>query len=223
MSERKLPPPPLQIPYDKLSRRGLGGFDRATTERMFAELAGYYEALWIECEALRERVARLDAEAVSQEDRGRLLGEALIDAKRAAVKIREEARREAELAGRKVRAKGEKAIRKAEREAKVKAAEILADARREQERLQSEIERVQGFAAETHEELSSFLLAALRWYKQAADRQEPMVGMESLEDALGESLRDLSEPDQTEPEASAEFEALLDPEPSTEPSDPAAA
>lgn len=168
MAEREFPPPPLHAPFERLPQRH-GGYERQATRELFEELADYYEALWLECARLREVEANLLTELEGRRAAEPSTDAALAEAAETAAAIREEAHREALLALRKVRKRAEKEARRIERNAAVSAAEIVEHARRERREIEREIARMGRFANETRDELSSFLMAALEWYRRGRD------------------------------------------------------
>lgn len=173
MSERPYPVPPLRIPFDSLPHR-FGGYDRAAIETLLEELSGFYEALWLECATLREREAELKAELAGREEAKQPVDVGL-DSTESAAAITEDTRREAQLALKKARENATKTARRMEREARARATEIVSDARRERREIELETERMGTFASETREELSSFLLAALKWYMQGLEEGAPAM------------------------------------------------
>lgn len=226
MSNQQLPVPPLQIPFDSLQSK-FGGYDRAATRKLLEELAAAYEAVWVECAALRKTEAELRAELAHPKEVG---SPVLVDTAGSAAEVVEEARREAQLALKKARRRAEKVARRAEREARAKADKIVSDARREIERelareaelpaaagladptgsgaeivdearreaqlvlkkaqtkaekiikdarrdrreVELEIDRLGAMASETRDELSSFLLAAVKWYRDERNGKPPL-------------------------------------------------
>lgn len=203
MGERpSLPVPPLRIPFENMRSR-VGGYDRDVTRRVFEDIAGFYEALWLQHEALRAAEAELRAALAEREDVTEQ-GGALSDDE-SAVALREEARREAELALRKVRKKAEKEARRIEREAVTKAAEIVEQARRERREIELENQHIGTFASETREELSSFLLAALKWYKRGLDGGAPDLGprLEAELEARSEAAEEIPERGELEARATS--------------------
>jgi cell division septum initiation protein DivIVA len=201
--DESLPVPPLQFPSSSLARK-MHGYDRAATESLFAQVAASYEAVWLECARLREKIAEMEQqlEAVQTdvdryEDQKRLLGEAMIDTKRSAAAIqeearqeaaaiKEEARREAEALVRDARAEADTMIEKVEPQVQAKAEEILSSAEQERDRLEGEIERLREFSNDTQHELFSFLVAALKWHKSSVAESERIPEAEALEEMLGD-------------------------------------
>jgi cell division septum initiation protein DivIVA len=160
MSESRLPVPPLRIPVESLSR-SLAGYDRDATRKLFEHLAGAYEALWLECGALRKREAEL-GDALAQRDQAEEeIALALIHAARAAYVIRQDARKEARLAMKKARERAASVQRRQELQASATAEAIVGNARRELRELELEIERLGRVARETRGEVSVRLKAVL--------------------------------------------------------------
>jgi cell division septum initiation protein DivIVA len=215
--DESLPVPPLQFPSSSLARK-VHGYDRAATESLFGQVASSYEAVWLECARLREKIVELEqqlekvkTEVDRYEDQKRLLGEAMIDTKRSAAAIqeearqevaaiKEEARKEAEAILGEARAKADTIIEKVEPEVQAKAQEILSSAKQERARLEGEIERLREFANDTQHDLFSFLVAALKWHKSSVEESERIPEAEALEEILG----DLSVADSAPARAGAE-------------------
>jgi cell division septum initiation protein DivIVA len=154
------PVPPLTPPS---LPKSAAGYSRKATDEFIAELAGFYETVWLERkrlqdkvkalevvaaerEVLKREVDRLQASLEAQTKRQQLVTGALYSAERFAESIKEEARREAEAA-----------LRKARRQAK----EVVAAARRERDALQQETSRLQALAQRTRADLTQTLMSAL--------------------------------------------------------------
>jgi cell division septum initiation protein DivIVA len=163
-----LPVPPLRFPSSSLPRR-VSGYDREATERLFEKLASSYEQLWLECSQLREQMSAFAAEVERFEEEKRLLASALVEVKESTVAIMEDARQEAEAMLRKARQRADETFARAEQEAQTRAERAVSEAKRERGRLQEEIARLRAFAAETHRELSSFLLTTLDRHAETVD------------------------------------------------------
>jgi cell division septum initiation protein DivIVA len=191
--DESLPVPPLQFPSSSLAKKSRG-YDREATEDLFDKVASSYEKLWLECSQLREearklqeQIGELQAEAGGYKDQERLLGKAMLDAKRSAAAIEEEALKTAEAIVDEARAEAEQMIEKVEPEAQARAKQIVADAEEERIRLEEEIEHLREFTDDTQRDLSSFLTAALKWHKRSLERGPAMPEAEALE-ALLESM-----------------------------------
>jgi len=152
--------PPLRFPSSSLPRR-MSGYDRGATERLFEKVASSYEQLWLECSQLREQMSAFAAEVDRFEEEKRLLASALVEVKQSTAAITEDARQEAEAMLRKARQKADETIARAEQAAHARAERAVSEAKQERGGLEEEIARLRAFAAETHRELSSFLLTAL--------------------------------------------------------------
>jgi cell division septum initiation protein DivIVA len=198
--DESLPVPPLQFPSSSLSRK-VNGYDRDATEELFNKVASSYERLWLEYSQLKgqasemhEQLGPLLQELTRYKEEERLLGAAMIEANRSAAAMKEEARREAEAIVSEAQslvdtmvdeaqAQADKMREEIEPEVQAKVKQILTTAQEERARLEGEIERLREFSNETHENLSSFLVAALKWHRSNLDGQ-PIPEAEALEDVL---------------------------------------
>ena len=173
-----LPVPPLRFPSSSLPRK-MSGYDREATERLFEKVASSYERLWLDCSQLREQMSAFAAEVDRFEEERRLLASALVEVKQSTAAIKEDARHEAEAMLRKARQRADETIARAEQEAQARAERAVSEAKRERVRLEEEIARLRAFAAETHRELSSFLLTALDRHAETVDADPLGAGAQS--------------------------------------------
>jgi cell division septum initiation protein DivIVA len=161
-------------------KRSVGGYDRGSTDRVLADIAGSYDKVWRhrdelrnELEELEKRVAdggehakeveRLRAELTQREQIDHKLRNTLLAAERAAEKYKEEAR-----------ASAAQAVKKAQE----KAEEIVGSARSEQRRLQRELEHLRKLERQTRESYKRFLESALGEI-QPQERPEPVSPLAS--------------------------------------------
>ncbi len=158
-------PPPAFEPDDIPG--ALFGYDRYSTEKRLAELAERYREVLAAQAARDERVHELERELFRRQRDERLIGETLVAAHRDAQMIRERARSEAQETLSTARKRAAKMLHDAEAEAQAKAKELVESAERERQTLVAEANRAKSFIEETHEQLSEFLLAAVKWYEQA--------------------------------------------------------
>lgn len=172
-------------------------------------MSGRIRALVQERTERERRIGELEQELERNRENQRLIGETLVSAREEAEAIREEARRSAEQDLGSAREQGEQIIAEAEQAANVRVAAmiveaqerrqaIIAEAREERQALLDEAGRARAFVDQTHEQLSDFLLAAVRWYEQAKPSTEDQSStgeaetspndLSSMSDALTASL-----------------------------------
>lgn len=154
---------------DLTLKRSVGGYDRAETDRLLADLVESYSKVWreradlgdevadlreqlakaadtAELDELRERVVQLEADLTPYRELERRLRNALLSAEHAAERLKAEARREAELTVKKAREKAE---------------QIVESAQEELGRLESEIRRLEAHESELRTSYRDFLRSAL--------------------------------------------------------------
>jgi cell division initiation protein len=107
--------------------KGLMGYKRAATDKLFAEIATSFEDVWRERADLADKVDQLEADITRYKEIESLLRETLISAERTASQLKEQARKEAEIIL---------------TEAHAEARKVQHDARRENERLVVESRRI---------------------------------------------------------------------------------
>ena len=73
------------------------GYERAHTDRLFAEIAASFEDVWRERADLADKVEALEADIVRYKELEGLLRTTLVSAERAATDLKEQARREADV------------------------------------------------------------------------------------------------------------------------------
>jgi cell division septum initiation protein DivIVA len=146
---QSLPVPPLQFPGALPQHRG--GYERGATEEVFATLASSYETLWVTCDRLQEQVTELQKELDYYREGERLVGEALLEAKRSAAAAKDVMRREAEALLKKARTKADQIIENAKREARTIAETDLSEVKEEWARVEKEMERLRAFAKEAQQ------------------------------------------------------------------------
>ncbi len=142
-----MPLTPLQVHQTGLPRARVGGYEREAADIFLREVANDYETVWMERQALRERVERIEGELGKLRDIERLVSDALIAAERAADEVTVAARQEAD------------GILE---EAKARAKQIVGDAAHAREEHETEVERLRSIAVEARSELSAFLMEALQ-------------------------------------------------------------
>jgi cell division initiation protein len=145
----------------------LFGYDRYTTVRLVDTFRERIQALTRERKERDQRIMELELEVVRAREGQRMIGETLIAAREEAQRIREEARRSAQELLRSVRKQATRILEEAELTASARAQELVETADRKRKLLLFEAERAKAFIEQTHEQLSEFLLAAVKWYEEA--------------------------------------------------------
>jgi cell division septum initiation protein DivIVA len=159
--------PATQFPSSTLARKAFG-YDRNATEKLFEQLASSHERLRSENEQLRRELAAVEVQRAGFEEQERLLAAELGELSKSAETLMAEARADAEEVVRKARKRAEEISVQAEREARA----LREQMRREQARLEEEVARLRALAADTHDQLSSFLVAALERHSRDGERLE---------------------------------------------------
>ena len=77
--------------------KGLMGYKREQTDKLFAEIATSFEDVWRERADLADKVEQLEQDLVRYKELEALLRETLVSAERAASDLKEQARREADV------------------------------------------------------------------------------------------------------------------------------
>jgi cell division septum initiation protein DivIVA len=140
--------PQPDIEPDQLPR-ALFGYDRSAIVELLETMSAKIRDLEHERVERERRIGELEQELEQGRENERLIGETLL-----------RAQEQAELAA------GERAavmIAKAQEERQA----VIDEAREEKQALLEEAGRARAFVDETHEQLSDFLMAAVRWYEQA--------------------------------------------------------
>jgi cell division septum initiation protein DivIVA len=187
-----IPELPPELDVDDLPG-ALFGYDRYTIVKLLDKLRERFQELWQQRADSDERVSELELELLRSREGERLIGETLVSVQREAQAIRENARRDAHELLRAARKQANRIQEETELEATAKAKELVESAERERKTLLDEAGRAKTFIEQTHEQLSDFLLAAVKWYEAA----KPSLG--------------------TEPEPEQEPEPAPAPEPEPEP------
>ena len=178
------PETPEELTPDQLPR-AFFGYDRSTVVELLGTLSQRIKSLTQERTDRDRQIAdlvamirQLEATIKQNEENHRLIGEALVAAREEANTIRENARQSAEQVLRAARNQAGLILEESEREARAQAKEIVESAQSEREELVEsayrerqaaldEAGRARAFVEETHEQLSDFLMAAVKWYEQA--------------------------------------------------------
>src|SRR6476469_375813 len=87
---------PVELRHVRLPRRPFG-YRRSTTDRLFAEVADSFEEVWRERGDLADKVEQLENDLVRYRELEALLRTTLVSAEKAAVTLKDQARREADL------------------------------------------------------------------------------------------------------------------------------
>jgi cell division septum initiation protein DivIVA len=191
--QSQAPPGPPEVEPDQLPR-ALFGYERSTIVELLDTMSTRIRELVQERAERERRIGELEEELGRGRESQRLIGETLVRAREEAEAIREEARRsaeqdlqstraEAERDLKSTRAEAERIIAEAELAATEKVAAMIAtaqeqrqaiieEAQQERQALLEEAGRARAFVDETHEQLSDFLMAAVRWYEQARPSAE---------------------------------------------------
>jgi cell division septum initiation protein DivIVA len=145
---------------------GLFGFDKYSVVKLVDSLRTRFLELWEERDGCEERIKDLELELHRSREGQRWVGETLLVAQRQAQAIRQEAREEADSLMKSARKRAKEIEALSEHAASVKARELLHTAERERSALLDEASKARAFVEQTHEQLSEFLLAAVKWYEQ---------------------------------------------------------
>jgi cell division initiation protein len=121
-----MPLTPVEIRHLEM-RRGFFGYKRALVHRVMDEIADSFEAVWRERADLMERVETLETELNRHAELETLLRSTLVSAERAALDLKEHARREAEVTM---------------TEANAEARRVLRDAITEKEHVFAEVRKI---------------------------------------------------------------------------------
>jgi V/A-type H+/Na+-transporting ATPase subunit G/H len=173
---------PPDVEPDQLPR-AFFGYERSTIVELLNKMSGRVRHLMQERVERERRIADLEHQLERSLENQRLIGETLVSAREQAEAIREDARRSAEQDLRSAREQGERIIADAEQAANERAAAMILAAQKERDAIihEGEEERqalldeaahARAFVDQTHEQLSDFLLAAVKWYEQAKPASE---------------------------------------------------
>jgi cell division septum initiation protein DivIVA len=182
--EKELPATalPPEVATDQLPR-AFFGYERSRIVELLDTTSARIRELTQERAEHKRRIGELEDELQRSLENQRLIGETLVKAREEATAIREEARRSAERDLRAARKHGERIAAEAEQDGAAKAKALVEAAHRERQQLidealrqrqtlLDEAARARAFIDETHEQLSDFLMAAVRWYEQAKPSAE---------------------------------------------------
>jgi cell division initiation protein len=118
---------PVEIRHIKPAKSFVGGYRRTAVDDLLDEIAGSFEDVWRERADLADKVEQLEADLVRYRELEGLLRTTLVSAEKAAVTLKEQARKEADLII---------------EEARGEAREITRTARADHDRLLVEVRRM---------------------------------------------------------------------------------
>jgi cell division initiation protein len=118
---------PVEIRHVKPERSFFGGYDRGPIDDLLDEIAASFEDVWRERADLADKVEQLESDLARFRELEGLLRTTLISAERAAVGLKEQARKEADLIL---------------EEARTEARAITRNARGDHDRLLTEVRRM---------------------------------------------------------------------------------
>jgi cell division initiation protein len=88
---------PVEIRHLKPSKAFIGGYDRDTIHRLLDEIVASFEDVWRERADLADKVEQLENDLIRYREIEGLLRTTLVSAEKAAVTLKEQARKEADL------------------------------------------------------------------------------------------------------------------------------
>jgi cell division initiation protein len=118
---------PVEVRHLKPDKTLIGGYSRAAVDALFDEIAASFEDVWRERADLADKVEQLEADLIRYRELEALLRTTLVSAEKAAVTLKEQARKEGDLI-----------IEEARNEARA----ITRNARAEHDRLLTEMRRL---------------------------------------------------------------------------------
>src|SRR6478752_5440537 len=118
---------PVEIRHVKPSKAFVGGYDRDAVDRLLDEIVASFEDVWRDRADLADKIDQLENDLVRYREIEGLLRTTLVSAEKAAVTLKEQARKEAELI-----------VHDAQSEART----ITRRARSEHDRLQADVRRM---------------------------------------------------------------------------------
>ena len=185
---RSVPELPDELEEQRLPG-ALFGYDKYTVTKLLNNLRESFSDLALAAAERDQRIQHLSLELHQNLESQRLIAETLLEAQQHAQSIRDEARRNATALLKRARKQAEKLQDEIERAARARADDLVASAEQERARLiasgehqhtqlieTAEQERAKllaqagearAFVDQTHDQLSDFLTAAVRWYEKA--------------------------------------------------------
>jgi cell division initiation protein len=88
---------PVEIRHLKPAKSFVGGYDKAAVDRLLDEIAASFEDVWRERADMADKVEQLEGDLVRYREIEGLLRTTLVSAEKAAVTLKEQARKEADL------------------------------------------------------------------------------------------------------------------------------
>ena len=135
---------PVEIRHMKPSRALIGGYDRDTIDRLLDEIVASFEDVWRGRADLADKIEQLESDLVRYREIEGLLRTTLVSAEKAAVTLKDQARKEAELIIEEARSEA----RSITRHARVDHDRLLAEVRRMRSLLRSALAMVDEKAPE---------------------------------------------------------------------------
>jgi cell division initiation protein len=124
---------PVEIRHVKPARSLVGGYRRSGVDELLEEIAASFEDVWRERADLADKVEQLEADLVRYRELEGLLRTTLVSAEKAAVTLKEQARKEADL----ILQEARNEARSTTRNARAEHDRLLAEVRRFRSLLQS--------------------------------------------------------------------------------------
>jgi cell division initiation protein len=118
---------PVEIRHVKLGSAFIGGYDKAEVDDLLHQVIGSFEDVWRERADLADKIEQLEADLVRYREIEVLLRTTLVSAEKAAVTLKDQARKEADLIV---------------EEARAEARSLTREARNDHERLLGEVRRM---------------------------------------------------------------------------------
>jgi cell division initiation protein len=118
---------PVEIRHLKPEKSFVGGYSKTAVDELLAEIATSFEDVWRERADLADKVEQLESDLVRYREIEVLLRTTLVSAEKAAVTLKEQARKEADLII---------------QEARAEARSITRNARSDHDRLLAEVRRM---------------------------------------------------------------------------------
>jgi cell division septum initiation protein DivIVA len=185
---RDIPELPPELDEPKFPG-ALFGYDKYSVTKLLNNLREFFFDLSGAAAERDEQIRHLALELHRNREGQRLIAETLLQAQQHAQSIREEARRNAAALLKGARKQAERLQEEIERAARTRAEELIASveheraqlieaaeqeraqlieaAERERAKVLAQAAEAKAFVEQTHEQLSDFLMAAVRWYEKA--------------------------------------------------------
>jgi cell division initiation protein len=135
---------PVEIRHLKPAKAFVGGYKRDNVDRLLDEIAASFEDVWRERADMADKVEQLEGDLVRYREIEGLLRTTLVSAEKAAVTLKEQARKEADLIIEEARSEA----RSITRHARADHDRLLGEVRRMRSLLRSALALVDGDVAE---------------------------------------------------------------------------